>query len=309
LPSAATPDPFYGNYVYNYTVNDYATVNSLGATTTATTGGTTPTQYIASGQSFFISAETNGNVTFDNSMRVANNNGNFYRDANNTESTESQRLWLNLSNNNGGFSQLLVGYAQGASLGWDRGFDGEALAGNAVKFYSLGADKKLTIQGRPWPFKEEDIVPLGFKATAQGNYTIGIDHFDASFNTSNVYLEDKALNLIHNLKTTPYSFTSAVGTFDNRFVLRYTENTLSSNDNSVIENSVVIYANDKLRVNSTLEPIKEVVIYDVLGRLLVNGKKVNANQFTATTLNPTNSTLIVKVTLENNIVITKKVIY
>lgn len=312
LPTAATPDPFYGNYVYNYTVNDYATVNSLGATTTATTGGTMPTQYIASGQSFFISAETNGNVTFDNSMRVANNNSNFYRpsnQANITEGFQSQRLWLNLSNNNGGFSQILVGYAEGATLNWDRGFDGEALAGNAVKFYSLGADKKLTIQGRPWPFVQEDIVPLGMKATAQGNYTIGIDHFDDSFNNSNIYLEDKALNLIHNLKTAPYSFTSQTGTFDNRFVLRYTENTLSNEDISVIENSVVIYANEKLKVNSTLETIKEVVVYDVLGRLLVNGKKVNSNQFTASTLSPTNSTLIVKVTLENNTVITKKVVY
>ncbi|WP_035653845.1 T9SS sorting signal type C domain-containing protein [Flavobacterium saliperosum] len=312
LPSNAEPDPFYGNYVYNYTVNDYATVNSLGATATATTGGTMPTHFIGTGQSFFISAEANGNVTFNNSMRVANANNNFYRESNDTDDAngfQSQRLWLNLSNNNGGFSQILVGYAEGATLNWDRGFDGEALAGNVVKFYSLGADKKLTIQGRPWPFVQEDIVPLGFKATVQGNYTIGIDHFDAEFNNSNIYLEDKSLNLIHNLKSAPYSFTAAVGTFDNRFVLRYTENTLGNNDNSVIENSVVVYANDKLRVNSTLEPIKEVIVYDVLGRLLADAKKVNANEFTANTLNPTNSTLIVKVTLENNTVITKKVIY
>lgn len=312
LPTAATPDPFYGNYVYNYTVNDYATVNSLGATATATTGGTLPTQYIGTGQSFFISAETNGNVTFDNSMRVLNNNANFYRESNETNNTngfQSQRVWLNLSNNNGGFSQILVGYAEGASLNWDRGFDGEALAGNAVKFYSLGANKNLTIQGRPWPFVQEDIVPLGFKATAQGNYTIGIDHFDVPFNNSNIYLEDKSLNIIHNLKVAPYSFTSVVGTFDNRFVLRYTENTLSNEDISTLENSVIIYTDQKLNVKSTLEPIKEVVVYDVLGRLLLDGKKVNGNEFTATTLNPTDSTLIVKVTLENNTVITKKVIY
>lgn len=312
LPSAATADPFYGNYTYNYTVSDYATVNSLGATATATTGGTMPTHYIGTGQSFFISAETNGTVTFNNSMRVLNNNTNFYRDANETQNHagfQNQRLWLNLSNNNGGFSQILVGYAEGASLGWDRGLDGETLAGNAVKFYSLMTDKKLTIQGRPWPFAQSDIVPLGFKAIARNNYTIGIDHFDEQFAESNIYLEDKSLNIIHNLKAAPYSFSSEAGVFDSRFVLRYTETTLSNTDITAIENSVIVYTNEKLNVKSTLEPIKEVMIYDVLGRVLVNGKKVNANEFTASTLSPTTSTLIVKVTLENGAVVTKKVIY
>lgn len=312
LPTSATPDPFYGNYAYNYTVSDYATVNSLGATATAVTGGTMPTQYIGAGQSFFISAETNGNVTFNNSMRVLNNNSNFYRDANegqNQNGFASQRLWLNLSNNNGGFSQILVGYAEGATLGWDRGLDGETLAGNAVKFYSLMSDKKLTIQGRPWPFAQEDIVPLGFKATANNTYSIGIDHFDTQFENSNIYLEDRTLNIVHNLKLAPYSFTSTVGTFDNRFVLRYTESTLGNDDVSAVENAVVVYTNEKLKVNSTLEPIKEVVIYDVLGRILVNGKKVDSNEFTASTLNPTDSTLVVKVTLENGVTVTKKVIY
>ncbi|WP_155958850.1 GEVED domain-containing protein [Flavobacterium limnosediminis] len=317
-PSAAVVDPFYGNYAYNYTVSDYATVNDMGGTTTA--GGTTPSQYIASGQSFFISADdampngTTANATFNNSMRVLDNNSNFYRSENtannsNARNFNKQRLWLNLSNNNGGFSQILVGYAEGATLNWDRGLDGEALAGNAVKLYSLGADKKLTIQGRPWPFVQDDLVPLGFKATAQGNYTIGIDHFDTEFNNSNIYLEDRLLNIIHDLKTTQYSFTSAAGDFDNRFVLRYTNSTLSNNDVTAFENSIVFYNDNKLNVKSTLEPIKAIAIYDVLGKILVQSSKVNANHFVAETLSPTQTALVVKVTLENNVVVSKKVIY
>lgn len=312
LPSAATPDPFYGNYTYNYTVSDYATVNSLGATATATTGGTMPTQYIGAGQSFFISAETNGNVTFNNSMRVLDNNAGFYRNSQEGQPAAgfaSQRLWLNLSNNNGGFSQILVGYAEGATLGWDRGYDGETLAGNAVKFYSLSHDKKLTIQGRPWPFAQEDVVPLGFKATTTNTYSIGIDHFDNPFENSNIYLEDKAQNIVHNLKLAPYSFTSEAGVFDNRFVLRYTENTLGNEENAALENTVVVYRNEKLKVKSTLEPIKEIIVYDVLGRILVNEKEVNAHDFTVNKVNPTDSTLVVKATLENGVVITKKVLY
>lgn len=318
-PSGATPDPFYGNYVSNYTVSDYATVNSLGSTATASSGGTMPTTFIAAGQSFFISADNamaNGstqNVTFKNSMRVTNNNNTFFKTTDNqnldSNGLNSQRLWLNLSNNNGGFSQLLVGYAEGASLDWDRGFDGEALAGNAVKFYSLGANKKLTIQGRSWPFNQEDMVPLGYKANAQGNYTIGIDHLDSQFNNQNIYLEDKDLNVIHDLKVAPYSFTSNVGEFDERFVLRYTNQTLSTEEAALQNNSVIVYSNDKLNVKSTLQPIKEISVYDISGKLLLADKKVNANEFTALTLNPTQTTLIVKVTLENGFEVNRKVIY
>lgn len=317
-PSTATPDPFYGNYVYNYTINDYATVNSLGTTATAASGGSVPSRYIGAGQSFFISANdtmadgTTANVIFDNSMRIKNNNNFFVKTVNEASSTDgftAQRVWLNLSNNHGGFSQILVGYAEGATLGWDRGLDGEALAGNAVKFYSFTEDKKITIQGRPSPFTQEDIVPLGFKATVQDNYTIGIDHLDQEFNNQNIYLEDKLLNVIHNLKMAPYSFTSDAGIFNNRFVLRYIENTLNNEDVTALENSLVVYTNDKLNVKSLLEPITEVVIYDVLGRILINSKKVNTNEFAASNLSPTQTTLIVKVTLENGTVVTKKVIY
>ncbi|WP_313804345.1 GEVED domain-containing protein [Flavobacterium sp.] len=317
-PAAAVTDPFYGNYVENYTVNDYATVNQAGATTTAPSGGTAPTQYIASGQSFFISADdgmangTTQNVTFRNSMRVANQNTNFLRASNpssnfNADGVTSQRVWLNLAGN-GGFSQMLVGYIEGSSLGWDRGLDGEALAGNAVRFYSLGADTKLTIQSRFWPFDQTDLVPLGYKATGQGNYTIGIDHFDSAFNNQNIYLEDRDLGIIHDLKAAAYSFTSNAGEFENRFILRYTNTTLG-NDDVTLENSVIIYTDNHLNVKSTLQPIKEIKVYDVLGKLLLDNTKVNANEFMAATLSPKQNALIVMVTLEDGSIVNRKVIF
>lgn len=311
LPSAATPDPFYGNFVYNYTASDYATLNYLGGVVTAA-GSPMPSVNIGAGQSFFVVGLNNGNARFMNNMRVLNNNNNFFKTANNSDNAlgaTDERLWLNFSDNNGGFGQILVGYSANGSLDWDRGYDGENLASNAVKFYSIIPEKNLTIQARPLPFAQTDVVPLGYNATAAGNFTIGIDHIDASFQSRNVYLEDKLLNVIHNLKEAPYSFTSESGTFDNRFVLRYTENNLGNQNTEVLENSVLVFANEKLNVKSTLQPIREITVYDVLGRLLINEKKVNANEFTAVNLNKTNSGLVVKITLENNTVITKKVIY
>ena len=48
LPSSATADPFYQNYVQNYTVADYVTYNYLGASTPTFDGN------IAAGQGFFV---------------------------------------------------------------------------------------------------------------------------------------------------------------------------------------------------------------------------------------------------------------
>ncbi|MEO8516999.1 MAG: hypothetical protein ABI426_09645 [Flavobacterium sp.] len=317
LPTSAIPDPYYGNYTNNYTANDYATVNSLGTTATAASGGILPTAFIASGQSFFIRADstmpngTTGNVTFNNGMRVLNNNNSFYKNASETSASDfnKQRLWLDLSNNNGGFSQILVGYAENATLGWDRGLDAGALAGNAVKFYSLIPDRKLTIQGRPWPFIPEDVVPLGYYAVTQGNYTIGIDHLDVEFNSTNIYLEDKLLNVVHNLKLAPYNYASAAGTFDDRFFLRYTDNSLSNIDISAIENSVTVITGNNVKVVSSQQTIKDIIVYDILGREIDQYKNINTNQIELFRLVSTNNALVLKITLENNIVINKKIIY
>jgi hypothetical protein len=43
----------------------------------------------------------------------------------------------------------------------------------------------------------------------------------------NIYIEDKLLNVIHDIKASPYDFSSAVGTFNDRFVMLYTDKTLN----------------------------------------------------------------------------------
>lgn len=311
--SNATPTPWYQNYVYNYSASDYINKNRLGYTGTLPTGiaPATVTDYIASGQSFFVRARAGATAAaLNNTMRKLNNNSNFFRESGETAGpSDRNRLWLNISNlNGGGFNQTLVGYTSEATLDWDYGLDGETLSSLTTSIYSLGADKKLSIQGRP-SFNINDQVPMGYKIPAAGTYFIAIDRFDDFFQNQNVYLEDKLTNVIHNLKSAPYSFNTEAGSFDDRFVLRYTETTLGNHEISELENSVIIFANDKLNVKSTLEPIKEVVVYDVLGRVLLNSKEINNSNFTATNLAQTKSTLVVKVTLENNVVITKKVIY
>ena len=293
-PTTATPDPFYGDYVSHYTLDDYATFNKTGATGTAssaTNEAATPSGYIATGQSFFVKAApsmvngTTKNATFDNSMRIARENSDFHKTRNTvkTATEEKHRIWLNLTNNSGAFSQTLIGYITNATHGLDRGFDGESFGGNNVTFYSIIPEAKLSIQGRALPFDTSDTVTLGYKAAKKGNYSIRIDHIEGLFVNESIYLEDKQLNVTHDLKLKPYVFSTAVGDFNNRFVLRYSGKTLGVEENSINNDELkisYIQNNNILLVNniSSNNTVETVTLFNVLGQFVSSWEVENQNQ-------------------------------
>lgn len=328
LPSTAAPDPFYGDYVRNYTAEDYATVNKTGTTVTAgaaSTGTRVPTAYIAAGQSFFIKSAntmpngTTANVTFNNAMRETGQNNNFFKQVSTTKNEsiprsipdlEKHRIWLNLTNNADAFSQILIGYIEGATKGLDRGFDGESLGGNDVTFYSVIPEAKLTIQGRNLPFDENDQIALGYNAAVEGTYSIRIDHTDGLLDNQKIYLIDQLTQKTHDLRAKPYEFDSEEGDFNDRFILRFnsTAKTLGT-ETFELSNTVTVIVKENVTVKSTSETIKTIEVFDLLGKKIDSYKKVNASQYTLSHLNKTTAGLIVKITLENDTVISKKIIY
>lgn len=328
LPSTAAPDPFYGDYVLNYTAEDYATVNKTGATVTAgaaSTGTRVPTAYIAAGQSFFIKSAntmpngTTANVTFNNAMRETGQNNNFFKQVSTTKNQsiprsipdlEKHRIWLNLTNNADAFSQILIGYIEGATKGLDRGFDGESLGGNDVTFYSVIPEAKLTIQGRNLPFDENDQIALGYNTAVEGAYSIRIDHTDGLLDNQKIYLIDQLTQKTHDLRAKPYEFDSEEGDFNDRFILKFnsTAKTLGT-ETFELSNMVTVIVKENVTVKSTSETIKTIEVFDLLGKKIDSYKKVNASHYTLNHLNKTTAGLIVKITLENDTVISKKIIY
>ncbi len=297
-------NPFYGSYQLNYNVADYMTYNSLGGTQSGFDG------YIGAGQGFFVlmndAASTNETVVFNNSMRSnSNRNDQFYR----TQQTdEKHRIWLKMIAPTGSSSDALVGYATDATNGLDEKFDAPAMdIKTNFEIYSIAENKKLAIQGKTVPFDSNDVITLGITIPQNGSYIIAISNIDGLFNSQNIYLEDLSLGIIHDLKVSPYSFTSTSGTFDNRFVLRYT-NSLLNTDNFNLESEVKIFATDNsLKIEAPKE-IKNVVVYDILGKILFNGNYSDTS-ITITSILKTNSTILVKATLEDGTIINKKVIY
>jgi hypothetical protein len=272
-----------------------------------------PNGKIASGQGFFIKGLSSGVATFKNSMRIAGNNDQFFRMSSNSTTTstpEKHRYWLEISNTQGAFKQVLVGYVDDATLGLDRLYDGEMVdVGNVVTLYTLVDDTKLTIQGRP-TFAVTDTVPLGYKSTIVGSYSIHLSMFDGLFETQNVYLEDTLLGVIHDLRQSDYTFTTEIGSFDTRFVLRYTTESLGTDNPIFNENTVVVYKNQQgLHVSSGNVMMENVTIFDIRGRQIAVQKHVGDTETVFTTLPSTQQVLLVKITSVDGVVVTKKVVY
>lgn len=299
--SSAIPNPFYGSFAANYTPNDYITYNGLGTVS----GPAGFNGYIAGGQGFLVNmndgAATTQNITFNNSLRSrAYNNSQFYRTASNATSSELEkhRIWLDISNQSNISDRTLIGYVESATPGKDRLFDAiTSVMPSFLKIYTLVEQDKLTIQGRPLPFDVNDRVSLGVNVPTAGNYTIAIAAIDGMFNGNQIiYLEDLQLNVIHNLKNAPYSFTATNGgEINNRFVVRYTNETLSNND-EVANNQIIVF-NNQNGININLNGIEsnEIVIHDVLGRVLYQNTNNNQNELSINSIQKNNQPLIISI--------------
>ena len=299
----------------DYLASDYATYNLFGAVGVSSGTGnlTDPSQYIASGQGFFVENDFAGKVTFDNSMRIISNNTNFYRQKKTKNTQEDKhRIWLKLQKVTGDLTGTLVGYGSNSTNDFDPGYDSYVYdEAQAFSLYSFIGTSKMAIQSKALPFVDTDVIPVGYSINVAGVAIINIDKVDGLFSDNqNIYLKDKVLNVVHNLKEDPYSFSSEKGTFNERFELRFTDKTLASADFELNDSSILI-AKDKneLKIKSEIETINRITIFDLLGRKVFDKVAVNSNEFQTSAIKLSNQVVVVKLTLANGKVISKKVVY
>jgi hypothetical protein len=289
-----------GSGALAYTSDDYATYNITGGvgidpgsstSSAASPGANTsiPSGKIAAGQGFFASSQASipagSSIVFNNTIRLAGeiagvkNNNQFFKTKNpNTKSVstiEKHRVWLNLSNTQGAFKQTLIGYITKATNKHESRFDGESFDGNEyVDFYSINQNKNLVIQGRALPFDENDEVPLGYRTTINGDFTINIAQTDGLLNNQNVFIEDKVTNKVVNLKEGNYTFNTAAGTFDDRFVLKYTNKTLDVDAMDKVDGILVLYSKNYktliIHNNMMDSTVNTVTLYNTTGQKISN---------------------------------------
>ena len=301
--STAIPNPFYGSFVANYTPNDYITYNGVGTVS----GPAGFNGFIGGGQAFMVnmndgSASTES-IIFNNSLRSrVFNNSQFYRTESqvnsNVNNVEKHRIWLDITNQNNVSERVLIGYLDNATYEKDRLYDAvTSVVPNFLKIYTLIDQDKMTIEGRPLPFNVNDKVLLGVNVPTSGNYTIALAAVDGLFaNNQRIYIEDKYLGIVHNLKEAPYSFTSDnSGEINDRFIIRYTRKANPTNDNNL--NNQVIINNDinGININFNGNIVHEIIIHDILGREICNIRNKNEQGIIINSIEKNNQPLIISI--------------
>lgn len=288
------------------TGTNYASWNATGGTAATAVAFNSPAYHtpalipngsIQVGQGFFVSSKNNGVLNFNNSQRINDQNHQFLR----VNIPEKNRIWINInSENNEDINQIMIGYLDGATVNADSNYDGKSFGNLGSHLYSIIGAEKYVIQGRPLPFEPSDEVPLGWICTTAGRYTIKLSDWDGIFLTEqSVYLKDQLTGTTTDLKLTPYTFFTEMGVFNDRFSIVY-EESLTTIDHPIHYKNIFLFKdNGNYRLISNGTQMKDISIYDLLGRLLLTVNDINSDSILINKINETNEILLFKIIDKN----------
>lgn len=302
--SGTAPDSVTGLY----TISDYTTWTRLGETAanlfSPFVGGK-----IASGQSFRVKVKTdNSSSTFTNCMRVTSGNTNFFRNANETLTID--RFKLNMTGSNGIFSQILIGYIQGATYGLDRDYDAVSNSVSGTRIYSILGNNQLVINGRN-PYDVTDVIPLGVSKVTTNTeiFTVSLVQQEGIFasGAATVYLHDILLGVYHNFVNGDYVFTTNALSANSRFEIVYADPSVALNNSEFTAGQVVANVNANVLSITTSNEMESVEIFDLTGRKVLSFETVNANNLSKS-FNYSEGIYIAKIKLSNGVIATQKLI-
>jgi Concanavalin A-like lectin/glucanases superfamily/Ig-like domain CHU_C associated/PKD-like domain/Protein of unknown function (DUF1573)/Secretion system C-terminal sorting domain len=262
-----------------------------------------PGQYIPVGQSFFVYGnETGGPVIFNNGQRAfkketdSDSNGLLkIRGNTNTKETAIQKeiqpsykkLRLGFDASNKLHRQVLLGFMDDkATSDIDPGYDASGLDDFSTDMYFLKNDTELVIQGEG-KFDELISYPIGVKTDKECKITFMIDAIENFSPDQTIYIYDAETNLFHNLVTTKFETTLAVGTNNTRFSLHFNieENSkekLSITENSTKNSSILLSLaqNSKiLTINNQMDDaVEQVTLVNMSGQIVSKYQIENQDQ-------------------------------
>jgi hypothetical protein len=224
---------------------------------------------IAPGQAFFVSAKTAGNFGITESMQ-SHSSDTFQKTTNRPE------VALTLSN--GAVSRTAsVFYIDGATTGFDNGYDSSIFGGLANDFsifthiVANGSGRNLGTQSLPDNNFENMIIPVGVIADSGSalEFSARLENLPEGIK---VFLEDKeentftrldALNASHKITTT--SILNGVG----RFYLHTAKSVLSIAD-ATLDNVSVFTVHNSLRIVGLQQGKASIKLFNILGKLILN---------------------------------------
>ncbi len=233
------------------------------------------------------------------------------------ENTSSiQRVRIDFTMPNGFVRHLLLGFTpdNSATDGVDYGYDGLNPDDFPDDLNWMIEDDRYVIQG-VGAFDDIKIYPLGLFLSNSGDIEIKLTALENFSEEINVYVYDAQLNTYTQINDTDYSGYSDSGEYTDRFFITFSENDANSDTALSVEeneiNNLSIFYNKAsqeliVKAENDINLIKDVTVYDILGRKLQGFKHRNQNYYSFP-IRILNSQYIVQIKSENT-VITKKII-
>ena len=269
-------------WFWNQATSQYSLVNQA----TAILDGI---YYIAPGQGFFVRSNvTGGSFTFPECMQSHQTNDTFARSSN--QNYSSIKLKLSVNGNSDKETDIL--YIQGATSGWDNGWDSTIFDGantDLIIYSELvenNQGQKLAIQSLSNDTFDE-IIPIGINASKDMEITISAESTNLP-DGYEMYLEDRVegtftlLDATTNYQKVLTENTNGAG----RYYVHTSQAVLNVDENNLDTVSLFVDANNTVHVKGIHEA-SEMTIFNI------TGQKVFATSFAG---NGNNSISIPKVT-------------
>jgi len=177
----------------------------------------------------------------------------------------------------------------------------------------FGNNLKWAMQGSSPIQNNDELLLKTLRLVANKNYTFKINAVNLDPNVT-AYLVDNFLATTTPINLTQdyfanFATTSVVASYnEDRFKIVFQVGTLTGSDFE-INNSVIIYTDTNINIKSVIENIKSVQIFDLLGRNIATFNDVNSVQFTSNSMKQSKLPLLIKVTLQNGLTKSCKIIY
>jgi hypothetical protein len=275
---------------------------------------TSPPQFIAVGQGFFVSAPANkgGTLRFENNQRAASTDNVFFRNNEIYDDLPNFKLGMDYTNNTNAelHRQLGINFKEGHTFEYENGFDSQVFDLGATDiFWDFDEiDSNLIIAG-VGELSTDLQVPLGIQVDSDDPIFIMLDEVN-NMEGYTIYLGDLVTGRLYNLQD-PVQLDLPRGSYTGRFILLFGGEALSTDDNPFFDDFNVYMNNttDQLVIrNNNNSLIEKVEIYNMLGQPVKVWNRLDnsRNQHMLDVIAPT-AIYVVKVTTDKG-EITKKVL-
>ena len=266
-------------------INDSALTLNNGAK-----GSNRPEQYIPVGQGFFVDGYLDsaisgtgipttvdgGALIFKNSQRafIRENvvSSIFMKKKETAKTTLETRVKIRLGFDSavGTHRQLLVGADPNTTDGFDIGYDAPMYDTSENDMFWEVNESQFVIQGVP-DFNTNRIIPLGLAIANEGEITLKLDELENVSTNTDIYLFDSQTAQYHDLKNKDYKTVLAVGNYDNRFSLRFTNQTLGVEEVVKVKDGILaLYSNNYktliIRNNLIDTTVNLVTLFNLAGQ-------------------------------------------